>query len=190
MSSYADSVFGFLNKKMDENPRWEHDCVDCTWLGTFDARTDLYACIIGYGPDNLEIRTVVARYGTDGEYTSGLEFVNQDQRLGAAFNRAQTYILQVRYNALTAPKTVISHVPINAFNLWEGAAFMHEGRVFVVRKFVDYGSPERVLVETRRGDDDSIDGYTYPFLFDYMDKVNIIGNVRNPQDFDDNDWGN
>jgi hypothetical protein len=189
----SDDIFGFLNKKMEENPRWEHDCVDCTWLGSL-GDADLYACILGVGPDNLRIQTVIARYGPDGEYVSGLDFVNQNPRLAAAFNRAQTYILQVRYNALADrqgihPKTVIPSVPINAFNLWEGATFMHDGRVYIVHHYEAFSESEKVIAVAHRGDEPE-DPYVIPFLFDYMDKVSIIGNVRNPQDFDDNDWGN
>lgn len=180
-------MFEFLDRMRAVKPRWEHDCSDCTWLGPLNS-ADLYACITGYGPDNLKIETVIARYGPEGEYRSGLEFIDKDAALGSAYNRATSYILQVQYNAQRKPDDVPDAAQMNAFNLWEGAAFMTAGRVYIVHRFTDFGAAERVLVETHRGDDPD-DETIQPFLFDYMDKVAIIGNVRNPQDFDDNDWG-
>jgi hypothetical protein len=183
-------TFAYLNRMMEQEPRWEHDCSDCTWLGPFEG-SDLYACISGYGPDNLKIDTVIARYGTDGEYVSGLSFIDRDKRLGTAYGRALDYILQVQMKARTGlkPPSVPNAIELDAFNLWLGATFMENGRVYVVVSFLDYGTSEKIFVDTRRGDDDS-DDTVYPFLFHYCDKVNVIGNVRNPQDFDDNNWGN
>ena len=188
-------MFEFLNTMMNKQSRWEHDCGDCTYLGPWQD-ADLYACILGHGPDDLKIDTVVARYGSEGEYKSGLDFVNSIPALGMAYVRAQEYILQVRVNALAPinavakPDNVPDAVKMNAFNLWEGATFMTGGRVYIVHRFQDYGASEKVLVETHRGDADMNNEPDYPFLFDYMDKVAVIGNVRNPQDIDDNDWGN
>jgi hypothetical protein len=95
----SNDRFSFLNTMMGRKPRWEHDCFDCTWLGPWQD-ADLYACITGYGPDHLKIETVIARYGPEGEYKSGLVFVDQIPALGAALVRAQDYILQVQRNAL------------------------------------------------------------------------------------------
>lgn len=44
-------------------PRYLHDCEECVFLGTHD-RYDLYYCEAN--------PTVIARYGTDGDYLSGL----------------------------------------------------------------------------------------------------------------------
>jgi hypothetical protein len=51
------------------NPRYEHECSHCVFLGRYyDA--DLYACV----RNNL-IDTVISRYSSDGpDYSSGLEF--------------------------------------------------------------------------------------------------------------------
>jgi hypothetical protein len=181
--------FTYLNNMMARKPRWEHDCFDCTWLGPFEG-ADLYACITGFGPDNLEIKTVIARTGIDGEYVSGLEFINRDKRLGTAYVRAQEYILQVRYNALmTPPPGTPDAIELEAFNLWEGATFMHHGSVWIIHELRDFGASERILAVAHRGDRENNRDFDLPFVFDYMDTVSVIGNVRNPKDYDDNNWG-
>jgi hypothetical protein len=43
--------------------RYQHDCEECVFLGTHD-RYDLYFCEAN--------PTVIARYGIDGDYLSGL----------------------------------------------------------------------------------------------------------------------
>lgn len=63
--------------------RYEHDCVDCIYLGP-SGRYDLYACTI-----NGVVGTVIARSGEDGEYTSGLAFAKPGTVLGEALNRAE-----------------------------------------------------------------------------------------------------
>lgn len=50
-------------------PRFEHDCEECTWIGTF-VDHDVYWCPQGGRP------TVVARYGNDGPQYSSLDIHN------------------------------------------------------------------------------------------------------------------
>lgn len=54
---------------MDNTPQHQHDCTECTFLGTLESN-DLYFCNQSFfGP------TVIARYGNNGQdYISGLSF--------------------------------------------------------------------------------------------------------------------
>lgn len=91
--------------------------------------------------------------------------------------------------SIPTPGTFIT---LNAYNLWEGATFLRDGgRVWTVHEFRDFGANERVLVIAHRADsEDSVEeADEMPFVWDYMTKVHVIGNVRKPHDFDDNDWG-
>lgn len=55
--------------------RYAHDCDECVFLGT-EGKNDLYFC--GANP------TVIARYGVDGDYISGLAFVPMIPELAVA----------------------------------------------------------------------------------------------------------
>ena len=62
--------------------RYEHDCANCKPLGEFD-EFDLYFCEQGgVGP------TVIARFGPDGDYFSGMCFADAMPELGEAKRRA------------------------------------------------------------------------------------------------------
>lgn len=63
----------------NDQPRYEHDCEDCVFLGQWKIY-DLYYC-----PGEP---TVIARTGPDGEYQSGMVFVGVSQPLTEAYNRA------------------------------------------------------------------------------------------------------
>ena len=57
---------------MLKQPKFEHECEECLYLGRF-LKHDLYACRDPKIPNT--ITTVLARYGNeDWEYISGLEF--------------------------------------------------------------------------------------------------------------------
>lgn len=62
--------------------RYEHDCDLCTTLGEWH-EFDLYFCTQGGSP------TVIARYGTDEKYLSGLDFVIVYAPLVVAAERAR-----------------------------------------------------------------------------------------------------
>lgn len=67
-------------------PVHQHDCSHCTFLGLFQADAivyDLYHC------EQLGNPTVIARFGEDGEYYSGLPLVDKMRVLGAARDRAK-----------------------------------------------------------------------------------------------------
>lgn len=55
--------------------RYPHDCDECVFLGTHE-KYDLYFC--GANP------TVIARYGTEGDYLSGLTLVPHVAELAVA----------------------------------------------------------------------------------------------------------
>lgn len=59
--------------------RYTHDCEACVFLGTH-AQYDLYYCEAN--------PTVIARYGTDGDYNSGLACASTDPILAIATVRA------------------------------------------------------------------------------------------------------
>ncbi len=52
--------------KPENSPIYPHDCEKCQFLGTYDGH-DLYFC-------PCSMPTVIARYGLDGDYQSGLTF--------------------------------------------------------------------------------------------------------------------
>ena len=60
-------------------PFHSHDCKKCTHLKSVsqdDLNYDLYFCTQGFD-DEPYCHTVIARFGKDGDYTSGLEFANK-----------------------------------------------------------------------------------------------------------------
>jgi len=64
-------------------PIYEHDCLDCTFLGRF-RRHDLYYCDQGHFP------TVIARFGNKPwEYHSGLSLVRLNPILAETLRRAR-----------------------------------------------------------------------------------------------------
>lgn len=58
-----------IDTKEKESPRYEHDCNVCDYLGRYK-EYDLYFC--------KSEPTVIARYGTQGDYKSGMVFANPD----------------------------------------------------------------------------------------------------------------
>jgi hypothetical protein len=65
--------------------RYEHTCEDCKPLGEFK-EFDLYYCPQNMG--STSIPTVIARFGENGEYYSGLVFADKIEPLGIAKARA------------------------------------------------------------------------------------------------------
>lgn len=63
--------------------RYEHDCSKCKPLGEFH-EYDLYYC----DQDAIGMPTVIARYGTDGDYLSGLRLASMNPALFEAKRRA------------------------------------------------------------------------------------------------------
>lgn len=83
-------------------------------------------------------------------------------------------------------------IALDAYNLFVGAAFLANGHVHVVMDFRDYPHTEQIFVQTRIATDADAETENMldrPFLLHYMAKVHLIGAVRNPQDYDDNNWG-
>ncbi len=64
--------------------RYEHDCDCCKPLGIF-GKFDLYFCS---QPATEKTPTVIARFGKDGDYSSGLIFADFSPELGEAKRRA------------------------------------------------------------------------------------------------------
>lgn len=80
-------------------PRFEHDCIQCVFLGHWIApdtvgKFDLYYCpqTLQRHDGNLQgIQTVIARYASDpSAYRSGLLMAGQDEVLAEAKRRATT----------------------------------------------------------------------------------------------------
>jgi hypothetical protein len=69
----------------DRPPRHEHDCHRCDYLGRFK-EYDLYICL--RQQEYLDLSTVIARYGPQGEYRSGLCFCTRRPELNQALKRA------------------------------------------------------------------------------------------------------
>ena len=70
-------------------PHYEHDCKKCMYLGDFihdGILYDLYVC----SHQNMEIDTLIARYGDDGpEYGSGVYFIKTIPTIAEAYKRAK-----------------------------------------------------------------------------------------------------
>lgn len=64
-------------------PVYEHDCEACKWLGPFEFEGQHYEL---YYHD--EPKTVIARFGPDGDYVSGLSFIDVDPVITEAAIRA------------------------------------------------------------------------------------------------------
>ena len=62
--------------------RHEHDCEKCKILGEFQ-EFDLYFC-----EQQIGGATVIARFGPDGDYSSGMCFADSMPELGEAKRRA------------------------------------------------------------------------------------------------------
>lgn len=69
--------------------RYQHDCTNCKPLGRF-AEYDLYHCMQGG-----RIPTVIARYGPESQYLSGLPHASAVRALGIARGRAAKQGLQL-----------------------------------------------------------------------------------------------
>lgn len=70
--------------EQDSTQMFEHDCGACKFLGTTNVGkrpADLY---FHPGPGT----TVIARYGKDGDYISGLELISHEPTLAVAAERA------------------------------------------------------------------------------------------------------
>ena len=77
-----------------ETPIYKHDCPCCTFLGNYEVegtKYDLYHC----EQSSMDTPTVIARFGTDGSYMSGMSFGMNDllngreiSPLATAFKRA------------------------------------------------------------------------------------------------------
>lgn len=67
-----------------ETPKFKHNCPCCTFLGNYK-EFDLYHC------EQVGIPTVIARYGENGDYCSGMEFGKENKipELGEAYRRAK-----------------------------------------------------------------------------------------------------
>lgn len=64
-------------------PIHKHNCDCCTFLGTYKYKYDLYYC-----GNAIPCPTVIARYGEDGDYISGIPFITNDEVLAIAAQRA------------------------------------------------------------------------------------------------------
>lgn len=71
-----------MKKKSNPFPRYKHDCSKCYFLGHHN-EYDLYFC-----PEQVTGPTVIARYGIDGDYCSGMSFAETIEPLGIAKQRA------------------------------------------------------------------------------------------------------
>ena len=65
-------------------PKWEHDCPGCIYLGSrshYEYEYDLYYC----PPNKFSAKpNLVARRGVDGDYVSGLDWVEREPMLAVA----------------------------------------------------------------------------------------------------------
>lgn len=81
------AVEQFLNDKMKKEKRYIHDCSNCIFLGRFK-KYDLYICLGSQRTGHKFDDTVIARYGEDGDYYSGMPFREVNFALKECFKRA------------------------------------------------------------------------------------------------------
>jgi hypothetical protein len=80
-----------LAVKLEEKPRFSHDCDRCIFLGRYDKgeKVDLYFCSQSTLAGS-KWPTVIARFSNkSSDYVSGLPLTNQSQPLDAAKRRAE-----------------------------------------------------------------------------------------------------
>jgi len=86
-----------------------------------------------------------------------------------------------------------AHLPIRAFNLVIGAAFMvpyaPDPRVWIVERVVRDEHFERVFLWAHDGTNHPDLAREMAFDLDFCDQVALVGLSVNPSDPDDNDWG-
>ena len=75
----------------EENPVHKHDCDRCIFLGGYydkanDQLLDMYVCPLLIGEKTAT--TVIGRWGVDGQYFSGINFVGNIPVLTEAWERA------------------------------------------------------------------------------------------------------
>ena len=84
-------------------------------------------------------------------------------------------------------------VPLSAFNIVPGAAFMlidqPDPRVWIAEKVARDAAFERVSVWAHDGTHDETLEHEQAFNLDYCTTVALVGIVVNYTDPDDNDWG-
>jgi len=68
-------------------PRYNHDCNHCVFLGRYK-KFDLYVCVGSERTGKKFDDTIIARYGVDGDYYSGMAFRDKIEPLRKAFKRA------------------------------------------------------------------------------------------------------
>ena len=73
-------------------PIHEHDCTNCTFLGNYENK-DLYHCDQNGNP------TVISRFGSDGDYSSGMMFADVRVDLAEAKARAEALGLPTKETA-------------------------------------------------------------------------------------------
>lgn len=70
---------------MKKSPLHEHDCNNCIYLGSF-YKKDYYLCI---SKEHPFLSTFIARYGKNGNYSSGIEFCWSNIYLNIALKLAE-----------------------------------------------------------------------------------------------------
>lgn len=68
-------------------PAFAHDCSRCAFLGHIEC-PELGACDLYYCPQDSFGPTVITRFGPDGEYSSGLPFIDRRRALAIAAHLA------------------------------------------------------------------------------------------------------
>lgn len=89
------------------------------------------------------------------------------------------------------------YIEISAFNLWKGAVFMDEETPdggwtpFVVTELIRNNDTEQVVIFYREVWDDDSDMIptTRPAVLDYATPARVVGNIVNPEEISDNNWG-
>lgn len=57
---------------VEEEPMYEHDCTKCVFLGRYVPRNGNPPCDLYYQGESPRGESVIARYGPDGDYASGM----------------------------------------------------------------------------------------------------------------------
>ena len=102
-------------KKIVQKPRYIHDCFECKFFGCWK-QYDLWACVRERPwPQPTLIKSIIARYGEDGNYYSGNVFALANKPLGICFQRVYNhYNGRVDFEFLT--KEYLMRMVAGAYN--------------------------------------------------------------------------
>lgn len=83
-------------RRIEQKPRYLHDCMNCKFFGQYYGY-DLWACIVEQEyPNPAIIKTLIARYGEEGKYYSGISCMAKNKPILECFCRVYDFYSEGR----------------------------------------------------------------------------------------------